>query len=150
MPPAASVPALHDNDLALEIERAASGSGNVLVVANEFTVLVLEQPDASAPWTRTASGEFGSKAQAATRRLRGRLYWASIDGDPLTADIAALDLKTHPANFALALCVPPYATKSRVSCNSRRHRKVRRCAPAVPTTADEGRVSHRPDACWRG
>lgn len=93
----AAVPALLDNDLALELERAASGSGNVLVVANAFTVLVLEQPNAAAPWTRTASGEFGARAQGATRRLRGRLHWVSIDGDPLTADIATLDPKTPTA-----------------------------------------------------
>src|SRR5690242_3381823 len=92
-PAAPPVPALDDNALALELERAANGNGYVLVVANAFTVMVLERPDDISPWSRTASGEFGSKCQAASRRLRGRVYWASVDDDPLTADITNVEIK---------------------------------------------------------
>ncbi|HHA2804677.1 TPA: SAVED domain-containing protein [Stenotrophomonas maltophilia] len=96
---APSVPALHDSELALEFERTANGTGDVLVVANAFTVLVLERPNDTAPWSSTASGDFGSKCQAAVRRLRGRLYWASVDDDPLTADIATIDEKVSTPAF---------------------------------------------------
>lgn len=99
---APSVPALHDNELALEFERMGNGTGDVLVVANTFTVLVLERPNNRAPWSSTASGDFGSKSQAAVRRLRGRLYWASVDDDPLTADIASIDERMPTSSFIKA------------------------------------------------
>lgn len=92
-PATLNVPALRDDDLAIELDRAANGTGDVLVVANAFTVLVLERSNSAAPWIPTASGDFGSKSHTAVRRVRGRLYWASVDGDPLTADIANVDAK---------------------------------------------------------
>jgi hypothetical protein len=97
-PATPSVPPLRDDALALELERAANGTGDVLIVANAFTVAVLERSrKAATTWSATASGEFGPGCQAAAGRLRGRLYWASVATDPLAADITKIELKVPTA-----------------------------------------------------
>ena len=65
---ARAIPPLVDEDLARELERAASGAGDVLIVANAFTVAMLERSSAARPWSPTASGEFGSECKTAAGR----------------------------------------------------------------------------------
>lgn len=89
-PPTVAVPALMDGDLAVELKRAANGPSEVLIVANAYTVLVLERSTPASPWLTTASGEFGTESNLASRRLIGRLFWASINVDPLEADVDSL------------------------------------------------------------
>ncbi len=89
-PPPADLPVVDDDGLAQELGRIAQGTGDVLVIANVYTVCVLHRAAANSPWQRVCCGELAEKSVAAAKPLaRKRLWWgrtadAPWDADPVT------------------------------------------------------------------
>lgn len=89
--PVADFPALDDGALAAELLRLRDASGEVLIIANSYTVCVLHRVTPTAAWERVCCGELGENSVEATKALtRGRLLWARTTGAPWDADPAVL------------------------------------------------------------
>ena len=85
--PSADLAVVDDEGLAQELRRLAQGAGEVLVIANAYTVCVLHRVDAQATWKPVCCGELAEKAVVAAKPLaRKRLWWGSTAGAPWDAD----------------------------------------------------------------
>ncbi|MBS0552677.1 MAG: SAVED domain-containing protein [Proteobacteria bacterium] len=105
MPPTLSEPpanllVLDDEALSKELERLARETGEVLVVANAYTVCVLHRADEQTPWLRVCCGEFAELSVVAAKPLtRGRLKWATTAGAPWEVDTTSA--ATHKGSVSL-------------------------------------------------
>lgn len=85
--PSADLAVVDDDGLAQAMRRIAQGTGDVLVIANVYTVCVLHRADASSTWQRVCRGELAEKSVEAMKPLaRTRLWWSSTAGSPWDAD----------------------------------------------------------------
>lgn len=97
-PPPPSLPIVDDEELAQELSRIIRGTGEALIIANTYTVCLLQREKESLPWQRVCCGEFGDAAMEATRQIaRKRLWWVSTDEapwgiDPMTVSLAKTTL----------------------------------------------------------
>lgn len=91
----ASSPALSDQTLAALIATNTAGTTEVLVVANGFTAVVASRKAKHEPWAHLGRGDFGLKCGAAADVLAKRrlLWWSSVSGSPLQADLALVKVK---------------------------------------------------------
>lgn len=86
-PPPADLAVLADDGIAEELRRIAQGKGDVLVIANVYTVCVLYRTDANSPWQKVCCGELAEESIAAAKPLaRSRLWWGSTGDAPWDAD----------------------------------------------------------------
>ncbi|MFM0619774.1 SAVED domain-containing protein [Paraburkholderia nemoris] len=85
--PPENLPILDDEGLAKELQRLAQGAGDVLVIANAYTVCVHHRLDAQAKWELVCSGDFDELSVDAAKPLtHGRLTWANVVGTPWAVD----------------------------------------------------------------
>lgn len=93
-----NIAALGDGEIAAVLTDLAKGTGEVLVVANGYTVCLFCR-NGSTHWQRLCTGEFSNRSITAARSLGGRIAWARVDGFPWEADPS--DVPTQPATPAL-------------------------------------------------
>ncbi len=79
--------------MAEEFRRVAQGKGDVLVIANAYTVCMLLRVDANSPWQKVCCGELAEKSIAAAKPLaRNRLWWGGTGDAPWDADPTAVPI----------------------------------------------------------
>lgn len=84
---------LDDDGLAGEFQRLAQGQGDVLVIANTYTVCVRHRAAPDGAWEMVCCGELGAGALEAAKPLaRKRLLWGSVEGAPWEADPSTITL----------------------------------------------------------